>query len=149
MAGAGQSRARGSARLPHRGDYQRLSDTQRRLSIHGMRIVHRGRNVAGHGFAPPGKVTEMFSIVRGVLAELVGGAAAGIAVAEDDVVASPSAPEALPARVIARPLDPPRELAFEPLWPEQSPSAALAGFVSLASVVAARATSIRSPETVA
>jgi DNA-binding transcriptional LysR family regulator len=65
------------------------------------------------------------------------------AVVENDVVALTTAPEALPAGVIARPLDPRRELAFELLWRDGTPSPPLAGFVSLATAIAGRPMSTR------
>ena len=71
------------------------------------------------------------------------------AVAENDVVALTTASEALPAGVIARPLDPRREIAFELLWRDGSTSPALAGFVSLATDVASRPMATRSLAAVA
>jgi DNA-binding transcriptional LysR family regulator len=65
------------------------------------------------------------------------------AVADNHVVALTTAPEALPAGIIARPLDPPRELAFELLWRDGDPSPALAGFVNSALAVARGGAPIR------
>ena len=71
----------------------------------------------------------------GVAAELVRGAPGpGLhaAVAENDVVGLTTAPDALPAGVVARPLDPRRTLTFELLWRDEAPSPALSEFISLA-----------------
>jgi DNA-binding transcriptional LysR family regulator len=53
-------------------------------------------------------------------------------VAGNEVVALTTAPDALPAGVIARPLDPRRTLTFELVWRDETPSPALSEFVSLA-----------------
>jgi hypothetical protein len=71
----------------------------------------------------------------GVAAELVRsapGPGLHAAVAGNDVVALTTAPDALPAGVVARPLDPRRTLTFELLWRDEASSAALSEFVSLA-----------------
>ena len=68
-------------------------------------------------------------------AELVRGAPGpGLhaAVAGNDLVALTTAPDALPAGVLARPLDPRRTLPFELLWRDEASSPALSEFVSLA-----------------
>jgi len=53
-------------------------------------------------------------------------------VAEGHGLALTTAPEALPIDVIARPLAPPRTLAFELLWRDETPSAALSAFIGIA-----------------
>ena len=71
----------------------------------------------------------------GVTPELVPGGpwpALHAAITGNEVVALTTAPEALAAGVIARPLDPRRTLSFELLWRDEAPSPALAGFVSAA-----------------
>jgi DNA-binding transcriptional LysR family regulator len=71
----------------------------------------------------------------GVASALVRGApgpALHAAVAEGNAVALTTAPEALPADVIARPLDPRRTLAFELLWRDETPSPALSEFIRIA-----------------
>ena len=71
----------------------------------------------------------------GVTPELVPGGpwpALDAAITGNEVVALTTAPEALAAGVIARPLDPRRTLSFELLWRDEAPSPALAGFVSAA-----------------
>lgn len=83
----------------------------------------------------------------GVSAKLVPGPpepASHASVAENDVVALTTGPGALPAGVIARPLVPRRELSFQLLWRDGTPSPALAGFVSLATAVAGRPAPTRS-----
>jgi len=50
-------------------------------------------------------------------------------IAAGEAVALSTAPDALPAGVVARPLDPPRALRFELLWRDEAPSAALSEFV--------------------
>jgi hypothetical protein len=70
----------------------------------------------------------------GVAAELVPGApgpALGAEVARNDLIALTTAPAALPAGVVVRPLDPSRALSFELLTPDEDPSPALAEFLSL------------------
>ncbi len=71
----------------------------------------------------------------GVTPELVPGGpwpALDAAITGNEVVAVTTAPEALAAGVVARPLDPRRTLSFELLWRDEVPSPALAGFVSAA-----------------
>ena len=71
----------------------------------------------------------------GVTAELVPGApwpAVHAAITGNEVVALTTAPEALPAGVIARRLEPRRTLSFELLCRDEVPSPALAGFVDAA-----------------
>jgi DNA-binding transcriptional LysR family regulator len=65
------------------------------------------------------------------------------AVAGNEVVALTTAPDALPAGVIARRLDPRRTLSFELLWRDEAPSPALAGFVDMAAAHARRQPSTR------
>ena len=103
--------------------------------------------VTGHrdGTALDRAITDLLEDL-GVDPELVPGPpgpASHAAVAENEVVALTAAPDALPAGVIARPLDPRRDLSFELLWRDRTPSPALAGFVSLATAVASRPGSTR------
>jgi DNA-binding transcriptional LysR family regulator len=65
------------------------------------------------------------------------------AVAGNEVVALTTAPDALPAGVIARRLEPRRTLSFELLWRDEAPSPALAGFVDTAAAHAQRRPSSR------
>jgi DNA-binding transcriptional LysR family regulator len=53
-------------------------------------------------------------------------------VAKNEVVVVTTAPDALPAGVISRTLDPGRELSFELLWRDEVPSPALTAFIGLA-----------------
>jgi DNA-binding transcriptional LysR family regulator len=73
-----------------------------------------------------------------VQAELTTGApglALYASIARNELVAVTTAPAALPAGVLVRPLDPRRALAFELLWRDETPSPALAEFTSLAAAV--------------
>jgi DNA-binding transcriptional LysR family regulator len=82
----------------------------------------------------------------GITSELVPGApwpALPAAIARNEVVALTTAPEALPAGVIARRLDPRRTLSFELLWRAEAPAPALAGFVETAAAQAQRQRSAR------
>lgn len=82
----------------------------------------------------------------GVTAELVPGVpwpALHGAIAENEIVALTTAPEALPKGVIARTLDPRRTLSFELLSRDEVPSPALAGFVDAAAAHARRQPSTR------
>jgi hypothetical protein len=54
------------------------------------------------------------------------------AVADGDALALTTAPDALNAEVIARPLDPARALAFELLWRDETPSPALSELIRVA-----------------
>jgi DNA-binding transcriptional LysR family regulator len=65
------------------------------------------------------------------------------AVAGNEVVALTTTPDALPAGVIARRLEPRRTLSFELLWRDEAPSPALAGFVDTAAAHAQRRPSSR------
>ena len=67
----------------------------------------------------------------------------------NDVIALTTAPDALPAGVIARKLDPRRTLRFELLWRDETPSPALAEFVTLAAANAQVPQSSRSLAAVA
>jgi hypothetical protein len=112
------------------------------LALEGERIA-----VTGHrdGAAFDRAVGDVLSAL-GVTPELVPGApwpALPAAIAGNDVVALTTAPEALPAGVIARRLDPRRTLSFELLWRDEAPSPALAGFVEAASTHAQRQPSTR------
>ena len=77
----------------------------------------------------------------GVSPELVPaapGPALHAAVAGNELLALTTAPDALPAGVIARTLEPGRTLAFELLSRDETPSPALAGLVGLAAAKAGR-----------
>ncbi len=71
------------------------------------------------------------------------------AVAGNDLLALTTAPDALPAGVVARPLDPRRTLTFEILWRDEASSPALSEFVSLAAAERDRPASRRSLAAVA
>jgi hypothetical protein len=60
-----------------------------------------------------------------------------------------TAPDTLPARAVARPLDPRRTLTFELLWRDEAASPALSEFVSLAAAERDRQASRRSLAAVA
>jgi DNA-binding transcriptional LysR family regulator len=82
----------------------------------------------------------------GVTPEPVPGApwpALHAAVAGNELVALTTAPDALPAGVITRRLDPRRTLSFELLWRDEAPSPALAGFIDAAAAHARRQPSTR------
>jgi hypothetical protein len=59
-------------------------------------------------------------------------------VVRGDALALTTAPDALPPGVLARPLDPPRRLAFDLLRRDERPSPAVSEFVRVASKLAAR-----------
>jgi len=109
--------------------------------------------VTGHrdGVALDRAVGELFDGL-GVAPELVPvapGPALHATLAASEVLAVTTAPDALPAGVIARPLDPRRTLAFELLSRDETPSPALAGFIGLAAAAAQRPPAIRSLAAVA
>jgi DNA-binding transcriptional LysR family regulator len=60
------------------------------------------------------------------------------AVSRGDALVLTTAPDALPPGVLARPLRPPRTLAFELLWRDETPAPALREFVRMAADLAAR-----------
>jgi DNA-binding transcriptional LysR family regulator len=96
--------------------------------------------VTGHrdGAAFDAAVADLLGQL-GVTAQLVPGApwpAADAAVAGSDLVGLTTAPQALPAGVVARPLEPRRTMSFELLWRDEAPSPALAGFVDAAAAQA-------------
>jgi DNA-binding transcriptional LysR family regulator len=72
------------------------------------------------------------------------GPALHAAVAGNDVLALTTAPDPLPAGVVARPLAPRRTLSFQLLWRDETPSAALAEFIASASAGIARPSGSRS-----
>jgi DNA-binding transcriptional LysR family regulator len=77
----------------------------------------------------------------GVAAELVPGPpgpALHAEVAENDVLALTTTPDALPAGVVSRSLDPRRKLSFELLTRDETPSPALAELIDLAASSARR-----------
>jgi DNA-binding transcriptional LysR family regulator len=99
--------------------------------LEGERIAVTGHR---HGAAFDRAVSELLGEL-GVAAELVPGPpgpALHAAVAANGVVALTTAPGALPAGVVARRLDPHRELSFELLSRDEEPSPALAAFIGLA-----------------
>jgi DNA-binding transcriptional LysR family regulator len=123
-------------------------------------LVGAGHRLAGHGpLAATDLPGEQISVTGhrdgashdraiaevldelGVAPALVRGApgpALHAAVAEGHAVALTTAPEALPADVIARPLDPRRTLAFELLWRDETPSPALSAFIRIAAETVGR-----------
>src|SRR4051812_35613431 len=116
--------------------------------LEGERIA-----VTGHrdGTVFDRAVSELLAEL-GVAAELVPGPpglALHAAVAEHGVVALTTAPDALPAGVLARRLDPHRALSFELLSRDEEPSPALAAFIGLALPHAAWRPSTRSLAVVA
>jgi DNA-binding transcriptional LysR family regulator len=116
--------------------------------LDGQRIA-----ITGHrdGAAFDRAVTALLDEL-GVAARLVRGAPGpGLhaAVAGNDVIALTTAPDGLPAGVVARPIDPLRTLAFELLWRDEAPSLALSEFVSLAAAERDRPASKRSLAAVA
>ena len=116
--------------------------------LNGERVA-----VTGHrdGAALDRAVAELFDEL-GVASELVP-AAPGPAllgtVAASEVLVLTTAPDALPAGVIARTLDPRRTLAFELLSRDETPSPALASFVDLAATTDQRPPTTRSLAAVA
>jgi DNA-binding transcriptional LysR family regulator len=116
--------------------------------LEGERIAVTGhRDGAGFDRA----VSELLAEL-GVAAELEPGPpglALHAAVAEDGVLALTTAPDALPAGVIARRLDPRRALSFELLSRDEEPSPALAAFIDLAAAHAEWRPSTRSLAVVA
>jgi hypothetical protein len=99
--------------------------------LDGERIAVTGhRDAAAIDNAVLDVLTEL-----GVTAELVPGVpwpALHAAIARNELVGLTTAPEALPAGMIARRLDPRRTLSFELLSRDELPSPALAGFVEAA-----------------
>jgi DNA-binding transcriptional LysR family regulator len=92
--------------------------------------------VTGHrdGAALDRRVAELLAEL-GVDAELVGsapGPALHATVAASEVLALTTAPDALPAGVMARRLDPQRTLSFQLLTRDETPSPALAEFIGSA-----------------
>lgn len=109
--------------------------------------------VTGHrdGAAFDRTIAELLAEL-GVGAELVPGApgpALNAVVAEGELVALAAAPDALPAGVMGRRLDPGRTLSFELLWRDETPSPALAEFIGLAPAGGRRPSSTRSLAAVA
>jgi DNA-binding transcriptional LysR family regulator len=99
--------------------------------LRGERIaVTAHRDGAGYDRAVADVLSEL-----GVAATLVRSAPGpGLhgAVADGDALALTTAPDALNAEVIARPLDPARALAFELLWRDETPSPALSELIRVA-----------------
>jgi DNA-binding transcriptional LysR family regulator len=99
--------------------------------LHGEQIaVTAHRDGAGFDRAVADMLSEL-----GVAAALVRGApgpALHHAVADGDALALTTAPDALHADVIARPLDPLRTLAFDLLWRDETASPALSEFIRIA-----------------
>ena len=109
--------------------------------------------ITGHrdGAALDRAIAELFDEL-GVAPELVPtapGPALHATVAAGEVLALKTAPDALPAGVIARALDPRRTLAFELLSRDETPSPALGSFIDSAADTVQRPPSIRSLAAVA
>ena len=116
--------------------------------LEGERIAVTGhRDGAGFDRAVADLLAELG--VASELAAAAPGPALYAAVATNDVIALTTAPDALPAGVIARKLDPRRTLRFELLWRDETPSPALAEFVTLAAANAQVPQSSRSLAAVA
>jgi DNA-binding transcriptional LysR family regulator len=111
-------------------------------ALEGERIAVTGhRDDAAFDRAVRDVLTEL-----GVTPELVSGVpwpALPAAVAANELVALTTAPETLPAGVVARRLDPRRTLAFELSSRDEAPSPALAAFVDAAAAHVARPPSRR------
>jgi DNA-binding transcriptional LysR family regulator len=110
--------------------------------LNGKLVAAPGhRDAAAFDRAIAGLLSEL-----GVAAEIRAGVpapAVHAAVAGNEVVALTTSPDPLPAGVIARRLDPPRMVAFELLWRDETPSAALAELISLAATGAPEPSSSR------
>jgi DNA-binding transcriptional LysR family regulator len=109
--------------------------------------------ITGHrdGAALDRAVAELFHGLA-VAPELVRagpGPALHATVAGNEVLALTTAPEALPAGLLARPLDPRRTLAFELLSRDEMASPALAAFIDSAAGIAQRPPAIRTLAAVA
>ena len=109
--------------------------------------------ITGHrdGAALDRAIAELFDEL-GVAPELVPtapGPALHATVAAGEVLALTTAPDALPAGVIARALDPRLTLAFELLSPDETPSPALGSFIDSAADTVQRPPSTRSLAAVA
>lgn len=116
--------------------------------LDGERIAVTGQR---DGAAFDRAVAELFDEL-GVDAELVPvapGPALHATVAANEVLALTTAPDAMPAGVIARTLDPRRTLAFELLARDETPSPALASFIDLAAATVERPPTARSLAAVA
>jgi DNA-binding transcriptional LysR family regulator len=111
--------------------------------LDGERVAvtgHRDGAVFDHA------VAELLADLR-VAPELVPGPpgpALHAAVARNEMLALTTSPDPLPARVVARSLAPRRTLAFELLWRDETPSAALAQFIAVASANTKRSSVTRS-----
>jgi DNA-binding transcriptional LysR family regulator len=112
------------------------------VDLNGERIVLTGHR---DGASFDGAVVDLLAALD-VTAELVPGGpgpALLAGVAANEIVALTAVPDALPAGVVARQLNPDRQLSFELLWRDEVLSAALAEFISLAAANAQRPPSIR------
>jgi DNA-binding transcriptional LysR family regulator len=99
--------------------------------LRGERIgVTAHRDGAGYDRAVADVLSELG--VAATLVRCAPGPGSHSAVADGSVLALTTAPEALNAEVIARPLDPPRALKFELLWREETPSPALSELIRVA-----------------
>ena len=105
--------------------------------LHGEQVaVTAHRDGAGYDRAVADMLREL-----GVAAALVRGApgpALYRAIAAGETLALTTAPEALPANIIARPLEPARTMRFALLWRAETVSAALSEFVRIAGQTAER-----------
>ena len=88
------------------------------------------RDGAGHGRMVAELLAELS--VTSAMTRTAPGPALHRSVASGDAIALTSAPEALPAGVRARPLNAPREVPFELMWRDETPSPVLAEFVRVA-----------------
>jgi DNA-binding transcriptional LysR family regulator len=99
--------------------------------LNGEQIaVTAHRDGAGYDRAVADVLSEL-----GVVATLVRtapGPGSQSAVADGNALALTTAPEAFNAKVMARPLGPPRALAFELLWRDETPSPALSELIRVA-----------------
>jgi DNA-binding transcriptional LysR family regulator len=98
--------------------------------LHGERVaVTAHRDGAAHDRDVACMLGELG--VTAVLARGAAGPALYRPVAGGEAVAVTTAPEALPAGVLVRPLDPARTLPFQLLWRDETPAPALSEFVRL------------------
>ena len=98
--------------------------------LHGEHIaVTAHRDGAGHGRMVADLLAELG--VSAAMTRSAPGPALYRSVARGDAVALTTAPEALPTGVQVRPLDPPRTVAFELLWRDETPSVALVEFIRI------------------
>jgi DNA-binding transcriptional LysR family regulator len=98
--------------------------------LHGERIaVTAHRDGAGHDRMVADMLGELG--VSAAITRNAPGPALYRSVARGDAIALTTAPDALPAGVHVRPLNPPRRVPFELLWRDETPSPALAEFIRI------------------